>query len=134
MRVISIQRTAEEPLRSRRLKPIDPGREQDIAERHRHRRRHVNRSHAGDQSHRRQPGQSVELTKTEGAVSYARVFVNVFERRKKPKLTRFERPSEGADTILSREGLFWIRLRIVQNIARIESARTKIVAKVSVPL
>ncbi len=60
--------------------------------------------------------------------------MNIFERREKPKLTGLERASECGDSILTRERLFWIRLRIIQRIARIEGARSKIITKVRVPL
>src|SRR5207237_2010877 len=81
-----------------------------------------------------QSSQRVELAETECAVSYGRIFVNLFEARKKPKLSSLERAADRADSVLARERLFWIRLRIVEHIACIEGARAQVVTKVSVPL
>ena len=127
MRVVPIERTAYKPLRSRGLKPIYSGGEEHITKRNGHGGWHLNRSHARNQSHCCQSRQGAKLTEAERAIRDARIFVNVLKRRKEPKFAGPKRATECADSILPRERLFWIRLGIVEHIARIEGPRTHLV-------
>src|SRR5713226_4153661 len=121
--MVAVQCSPEEPLRLRRLCPIESGGKQGIAEWHRDGTRHGNRVHTDsiyvNQSGSRKLRKRRELVKAVGAVRDAGIFAHILQRREKPQFALPQRATEGKHFVLAGKRLLGIWLGIIQWITSI---------------
>ena len=124
LRMVAVQGGTEEPLRARRLGPIDSRGEQGVAERHGNRTWHADRVHAdpvyGNQSCGRKLRKCRELLKAVRAVGDAGIFPHILQRREKPQFALPQRAAERENFVLPGKWLLGIGLGVIQGIAGIQ--------------
>src|SRR5579872_468359 len=131
---VVVLRSAQEPLRTSGLSPIDSRAAEIIAKRNRDVIGNGDGIHAGNQALSGQRGEGVELRETRRAISDAGIFMVVFERGEEPELALHNRAAQRGDVILRGERLLGQRRGILDGITRIESSSAFGKGSVAMPL
>ena len=138
VRNVVVHGGAKEPVRTGRLRPVQTGGGEIVAERDRNTRGDGDGIDAQDpiidSARCGELRQGIEFGLAGRAIGNAGVFVYVFEGRKKTDFVSDRGATESSDIVLTRKGLFGIGSRVVNRKTRIEIRSPAVEPRVAVPL